>query len=399
MLQQKMKREQCSFRMVGNLESCFFSHTLVKIIRQFGCGGFEHWIFLSILQYAGHLIRLIVESILPHAMPRHPVLWVCFALYPAVARPAPKYFSSDDKAKYAACTFDVWGAIDSLGFAGLNVNAASKECKIQHLDLQKTVCTATVAGVHATFADVASFLSSAASDCAKDLNNPAYCAADSSGLVSALANIAVSAANMHAVCPRATLNDALEIGVDVSRRLSEFRKVTDATRLSNLSDSFIRELPAAPLQVQEEEFRKTLSLDELHTLKDAAKRSNVRKAEITECVFNAHFSAQLLGRAILAINSGAKDCTEFNFKINGEVGQKVCAVDLGGVIGSFVSMGQFLSALSSKCSGKPDTHADCTSAAFNVIAAIDALAVVGASFPLTCGGQGSEVDYKELILP
>ena len=61
--------------------------------------------------------------------------------------------------------------------------------------------------------------------------------------------------------------------------------------------------------------------------------------------------------------------------------------------------GQFLSALSSKCSGKPDTHADCTSAAFNVIAAIDALAVVGASFPLTCGGQGSEVDYKELILP
>lgn len=330
-------------------------------------------------------------------MPRHLLLWVCFA-YPAVARPAPKYFSSDDKAKYAACTFDVWGAIDSLGFAGLNVNAASKECKHQHLDLQKTICTATVAGVHATFADVASFLSSAASDCAKDLNNPAYCAADSSGLVSALANIAVSAANMNAACPRSVLNEGLEIGVDVERRLSEFRHFTDPTSLRNLSDR-IRELPAAPHQVQEEEFRKTLSLDQLHTLKDAERRSNVRKAEITECVFNAHFSAQLLGRAILAINSGAKDCTDFNFKINGEVGQKVCAVDLGGVIGSFVSMGQFLSALSSKCSGKSDTHADCTSAAFNVIAAIDALAVVGASFPLTCGGQGSEVDYKELILP
>lgn len=327
------------------------------------------------------------------------VLWPCL-LYFTVARPAPKYFSSDDKAKFAACAFDVWGAIDSLGFAGLSVNAASKECHHQHLELQKTVCTASIAGVHATFADVASFLSSAATDCAENLNNPAYCAADSSGLVSALANIAVSASsNMNAACPRSELNNRAEIGIDIVRRLSEFKKFKDPADLGNLSDSLVRELPAAPLQVQEEEFRKTLDLQKFEEIKAIDEHSNIRKTEITECVFNAHFSAQLLGRAILAINSGAKDCTEFNFKINGDVGQKVCAVDLGGVIGSFVSMGQFLSALSSKCSGKPDVHADCTSAAFNVIAAVDALAVVGASFPLTCGGEGSEVDYKELILP
>lgn len=164
------------------------------------------------------------------------VLWPCL-LYFTVARPAPKYFSSDDKAKFAACAFDVWGAIDSLGFAGLSVNAASKECHHQHLELQKTVCTASIAGVHATFADVASFLSSAATDCAENLNNPAYCAADSSGLVSALANIAVSASNMNAACPRSELNNRAEIGIDIVRRLSEFKKFKDPADLGNLSDS------------------------------------------------------------------------------------------------------------------------------------------------------------------
>ncbi|CAK9054507.1 unnamed protein product [Durusdinium trenchii] len=244
---------------------------------------------------------------------------------------------------------------------------------------------------------MARFLSASASDCAENLNNEAYCAADSSGLVSALANIAGSAANMHAACPRSHLNIRDEIGINIDRRLSEFKHLKD---LNNITDRLIKDLPAAPIQKQEEaekkEFRKTL--DKVYLVKHEA-LSDARKAEITECVFNSHFSAQLLGRAILAINAGAQDCTDFNFKVNGEVGQKVCAVDLGGVIGSFVSMGQFLSALSSKCTGKSDTHADCTSAAFNVIGAIDALAVVGASFPLTCGGEGSELDYKELILP
>ncbi|CAJ1416166.1 unnamed protein product, partial [Effrenium voratum] len=83
--------------------------------------------------------------------------------------------------------------------------------------------------------------------------------------------------------------------------------------------------------------------------------SDARKAEIAECFFDAHFSGQLLGRAGLAINAAAQDCTDFNFKINGAGGQKVCAVDLGGVIGSFVALGQFLSALDSKCTGQSNT--------------------------------------------
>eukprot|EP00913_Durusdinium_trenchii_P016394 g15410.t1 len=52
-------------------------------------------------------------------MARRWLFWVFFLLWwdPTAARPSPKYFSSGDKAKYAACAFDVWGAVDSLGLA------------------------------------------------------------------------------------------------------------------------------------------------------------------------------------------------------------------------------------------------------------------------------------------
>mmetsp|Transcript_48557 Transcript_48557/g.113890 ORF Transcript_48557/g.113890 Transcript_48557/m.113890 type:complete len:318 (-) Transcript_48557:122-1075(-) len=315
----------------------------------------------------------------------HLILVLAVFWLPCYARPSPKYFSSGDKAKYAACGFDVWAAVNSIGFAGLSINAASKECKGADSPLKKTVCTSAVAGTHAALADVASFLSSSASDCAKDLNNQAYCAADSSGLVSGLANIATASAAMHAVCEKSAVRFSVksELGLDV-RRLTELRRLQQAG--TNQSE-FV--LPASPVEVRQE-----ADLDWWEKV-----FSNVRKAEIAECVFNTNMAAQLLGRMGLAIQASTQDCTDFNFKINGAGGQKVCAVDLAGVIGSFMGAGQFLSALASKCTGKAYPAADCTSAAFQVIGAIDTLAAVGASFPLTCGGEGEELDYKDFILP
>ncbi|CAJ1372641.1 unnamed protein product [Effrenium voratum] len=237
------------------------------------------------------------------------------------ARPSPKYFGDGDKAKYATCAFDVWGAIDSLGFASLGINAASKECVHQDTDESKTVCTAAVSGVHACFADVASFLASAASDCAEHLNNPAYCAADSSGLVSALANIAVAGAGMHAVCDKSKGRVSIldEIGLVDNRRLQDN---------STLRGREFLQLPGSPAARQEAD------AELIAKIKHHRANSDARKAEIAECFFDAHFSGQLLGRAGLAINAAAQDCTDFNFKINGAGGQKVCAVDLGGALGS-----------------------------------------------------------------
>ena len=65
-------------------------------------------------------------------------------------------------------------------------------------------------------------------------------------------------------------------------------------------------------QAEDKRLRKTL--DTYFKVKALHEADDARKAEVAECVFNAHFSAQLLGRAILAINAGAKDCSEFNFK-------------------------------------------------------------------------------------
>jgi len=299
------------------------------------------------------------------------------------ARPAPKYFDDNDKAKYVTCGFDVWGAADSLGFAGLAINSAT-DCNSTD-EAGKTSCAASVAGVMGALSDVASFLSSSASDCAKKLNNPAYCAADVAGLTSALANIASSSAGMHSACVLGLKGDKAADAISVDgRRLVEEGVQHGRLRAGHSLEKLPAD-PAVPLRQTEQQAGKEEAL------------SSARQAEIAECTFDVTFAAQLLGRAGLGINAAVKDCTDFQFKINGAAGQKVCAVDVSGVIGSFVSVGQFLSAAASKCPNSTNVAADCSSSIWNVVAAIDSIAAVGASFPLTCGGEGEELKYEEFV--
>lgn len=348
-------------------------------------------------------------------LPRKALVLVLALLLPSWGRPAPKYFGGDEKAKYVTCAFNVWAAVDSLGFAAVNINAASKDCKTQKTNVDKTVCTEDITGVLGAFADIASFLSASASDCAKQLNNKAYCAADSSGLVSALSAIGNSAAMMHDYCrdSNVTAVQTALSGSSPARLLREFVAVHDDTADAEVAlddhaadanrrvlESYnetvrLAKLPVSPVVRQE------MDQQTLLKLKAASEAKAARDAEIAECVFDVTFVGQLLGRAGLAIHAAAKDCSDFQLKVNGEAGKKVCAVDLSGVIGSFVGVGQFLSMTVVKCPEKKinDRAALCTSAIFEVIGAIDSLAAVGSSFPLTCGGEGEEIHYDDFILP
>lgn len=306
------------------------------------------------------------------------LLFVLAILLPSWGRPAPKYFGGDEKAKYVTCAFNVWAAVDSLGFASVNINAASKDCRKQETNAGRTTCTEDITGVLGAFADVASFLSASASDCAQELNLKAYCAADASGLVSALSAIGNSAAMMRNHCRDSVIAAG---GSAPPRLLGEYVALHPDAADSNTSSVMDRQLlpPNPVLQAAQE----------------------ARGAEIAECVFDVTFVCQLLARAGLALHAAVKDCSDFQLKVNGEAGKKVCAVDLAGVIGSFVGVGQFLAMTTVKCPEKKinDRAALCTSAIFEVIGAIDSLAAVGASFPLTCGGEGEEIHYDDFILP
>jgi len=337
-------------------------------------------------------------------LPPKALLLVLAFLLPSWGRPAPKYFGGDEKAKYVTCAFNVWAAVDSLGFAALNINAASKDCKTQKTNTDKTVCTEDVTGVLGAFADVASFLSASASDCAKELNNKAYCSADATGLVSALAGIGNSAAMMRNYCRDSDVTGAQTAlsGSAPARLLREFVALDDHAADTNRSvlessneTARLAKLPVSPVVRQE--------MDQLASLgvKAASEAKAARDAEIAECVFDVSFVCQLLGRAGLAIHAAAKDCSDFQLKVNGEAGKKVCAVDITGVIGSFVGVEQFLSMAVMKCPENKinDRAALCTSAIFEVIGAIDTLASVGSSFQLTCGGEGEEIHYNDFILP
>mmetsp|Transcript_84545 Transcript_84545/g.149724 ORF Transcript_84545/g.149724 Transcript_84545/m.149724 type:complete len:338 (+) Transcript_84545:37-1050(+) len=334
-------------------------------------------------------------------------LSVLLCLPLCVARPSPKFFSGDDKAKYAGCALDVWAAVDALGLASLSINSAVTDCKGDKTDQMKTACAGSVSGVNGAFFDVASFLSAAASDCAKDLNNKAYCASDVVAVLSSLANIAGSAAGMHSTCDRSKVSNRVVMGEDFgARRLEEFQASLHAE--SSDTSTVFAKLPAEPViaayRKQMDDFNKTVRELTNEASIAAIKYKAAKKVNdtlIAQCVFDVSMATQFLGRAALAINVAAKDCTPYNIKVNGNVGQKVCTVDVSGVINSFVSVGQFLSTVGVKCAldSSNAPQAGCSNAAFNAVAAIEGVVGTGASLPLTCGGQGEDYNYDDFILP
>merc|ERR1711862_1015124 len=96
------------------------------------------------------------------------------------------------------CIMNVYLSTALLGKAGTDITGSIRNCPPRGT---QGPCAASVSGVLASFATVASFLSKAASQCAETASLPALCSGDIAGLIAALGAVAQTASAMAVSCP------------------------------------------------------------------------------------------------------------------------------------------------------------------------------------------------------
>jgi len=73
-----------------------------------------------------------------------------------------------------------------------------------------------------------------------------------------------------------------------------------------------------------------------------------------------------------------------------KLAKRICAIDIGGIIGSFAHSSSFLAFAGSHCPGVTHLQAACSAEVLSVVGALSQFAAAGASFDLACGKRISD---------
>mmetsp|Transcript_78556 Transcript_78556/g.168330 ORF Transcript_78556/g.168330 Transcript_78556/m.168330 type:complete len:354 (-) Transcript_78556:91-1152(-) len=281
----------------------------------------------------------------------------------------PKY-----EQNMALCVLDVSTATFFLGQAGLLINAGVKVCgKIDEstrngdlvlAEKEKAACSATITYVIAAFSYVASFLAASASQCANTLDLPSYCAQDVSGFLASLALLAHAGSSLRDTCGvHKQVLTADEAAFAAGTPINHDRRLQVAG--SSPQNALLKGVAAGN-----------------------AESISIRQADIAECVFDVGQATLFLARAGAAVNAAVKDCSTYQLRSTGRVGQAKCAVDINGVIGSFSFVASMISFAVSKCPILINTHALCAGEIINLIAGLAGVAATASGFKESCGLAG-----------
>jgi len=271
--------------------------------------------------------------------------------------------------------------------------------------LRKLGCQITVSEVVAALSESASYLAASASDCVAGVQEGAYCAADVTALLGAIAQVFNMARGVNRSCS----GDEGEFEIvadDGARRLREQRLAAS----TSADAAGIRSEPRAAhnhgarrLSERAKSFFETWREDVVHErLEGAIERieERERKMLVTECVLDVNQGLAALLRAGLAANQVAKRCKAGLLAT--DMGRRVCAVDISGLTGSFTFAAEYLSYAAAHC-GDPDEKSDqiwraeCVGEIMQLVTSLSCLTAVGAAIPVSC--SKTVRDFDEGIAP
>lgn len=239
------------------------------------------------------------------------------------------------------CVVDVMQATQTLGQAGLSLNAASKNCVLDGggSEKQKLRCGQDITRVLTSVAFSASFLSAAAAKCGKNLKIDAQCSGDISGFIASLGTVASAGIGIHTTCGGASQTS------ESSQVVALYDNATQQDTFDNVS-----------------------------------------------CFFDHSQGLLYLSRAGLEISNAVKDCSSAELS-NGEDARKAtCSTRISGVINSFVFMASYFTMSIEHCpSILSFEHSKCAAAIINTVAGVAGVAATGSSFFNSC----KDIDPKE----
>eukprot|EP00928_Gymnodinium_smaydae_P013091 TRINITY_DN14776_c0_g1_i1.p1 TRINITY_DN14776_c0_g1~~TRINITY_DN14776_c0_g1_i1.p1 ORF type:complete len:365 (-),score=91.45 TRINITY_DN14776_c0_g1_i1:130-1224(-) len=228
----------------------------------------------------------------------------------------------------ADCVINSIQAAEFLAVAALTIKSATNSCPADQK--ARNLCAADVSGVVAAFSAIASFLSSAASSCGAISNAAAGCAASITGLVDSVAELVQASNSLANNCVAA----ATHVKSGAQRRLTHSRPT----------------LPAV---------------------------------DVAWCVIDVTNAMTWLGKAGLQISVATETCA-------GD--QEVCAANVMGVLGSFVTAASCLAPTASMCQQGMHSDALCAADLTQLIANLNNVAQASISAKLSCNPHALHPD-------
>jgi len=328
-------------------------------------------------------------------------------------------YESQRKGVLALCGIDVTQSVISLGQAGTGITGAIIACHPSEGEpTDKVVCAASVLGVFSSFMDIASFIASAAADCAEGLHVKEYCVADITGLAGSLSNLAMGALSLSRSCVRPdngteTDEEVAVLSTAVGRRLGGLRpprpswswpprspsgtanSTTSTTSTTSTNSTTTTTSIAAGTTTGQE------SNDVLSQLIKRRSEQELRALDLADCFFDVNSATSFLARSILALDAAADSSCEWQGPESTSV---ACVVDAFGVIGSFADVAAFISFAVTHCPIGENIDAVCAGDIANVISGIAGIVSAASSFKLTCGGQNTSLpqdqqDQQDMLVP
>ncbi|CAE8630075.1 unnamed protein product [Polarella glacialis] len=239
----------------------------------------------------------------------------------------------DRQFELAECVINVDQAALYIAQAGLTIYAADSDCSPDNLHAPganntERACAADILNVLTSFGWTATYLATAASECAETVSSLATCAADVTWLVTSFSEIATASASIAVDC----VKDEASLDRAAERRL-----------IAGVSESL--------------------------TAED-------RKVDIASCVVDVNMAAGYLVRASKQIHDGVKDCPKGD--------TQGCFVDVNNVISSFAWVIQFLTYAASDCGESALQDAACAGDIADLVAGVTSLNAAAMSLTNGC---------------
>jgi len=295
-------------------------------------------------------------------------------------------------ASTAMCVIDVMQAAQMLGRAGTSMNAAVKTC-VQGTTNKNRIarCASPVGNVVSSFSYAASFLSTAAAECAESLHIKDFMENTLGWSPDWVASKAQSA-EMQAACSGAVtsftagLAQIAESGPAMTQSCEWMKKLPG---MSSIAEAFAEEGPTSINRRAQDGSEASPPSAE----KPAANGTylgftptELNQQREAECAFDIGQSTMFLAQAGTQINSAVYDCSDYSLKEGGKHAKAMCSVDTAGVIRSFGFVASLISFAVTNCPVfQLNLDAACSGAIADMVTGISGLAAAGSAFRDTCG--------------
>lgn len=281
------------------------------------------------------------------------------------------------KLAYTQCTIDVVQASAYLGSAIIFIDKAVNYGGAQCPDETKEGCAVQIEAAVTAMIWLASYISLAMSSCTATVNAPAACAADITGIMANVGELATASTAASVDCkfekkrPWDKLKPAKVLPALLGRRLTDTAAVNHTDVGRRLAETHPLADVVASMKAKAEERQ------------EAKQEHYERQVDEALCAFDVVQGVSYVVRALKQSLGAAVDTCADPF---------VCSINMLNIISSVAWISQFFSFAAADCAVEANQAAYCSGDVSDLIAATASIVAVSMAVPVDCEAAAEAVD-------